>query len=335
MSGVCNGTSCGAACTADSQCQPGFFCDAGNCRTKRPVGGSCTGDGQCASAHCADGVCCATACPQACYACDLAATRGSCVPVPDGMDPDNECQAEPATSCGRLGGCNGRGACRLHPATTQCGAPSCTGAMASNARTCNGTGQCQTATTTACGNYRCQGTACGTRCTGNADCQTGFVCIDNACSMPPVAKIAGLVVHDTAHAGDWSIQKNFQIGSGGAHPWTDWPASYVVSVDMAAGVIGAEWIKVAAESKKYTGGPQATLTLGGTVDVYLAIDDRWGGSPPWLAGWSNTGLKMQVFESGARPMLPFTLWRKSDQSGTLTLPQIGASPAYDYFVIVN
>jgi hypothetical protein len=337
-SGICTGTSCGAACTADSQCQAGFFCDAGSCKTKRALAAACTSNGQCASAHCADGVCCATDCSQACYACNLAASKGSCMAVGDGLDPDSECVAEPAETCGRRGGCNGRGACRLHPATTTCGAASCTDATGTSARTCDGAGQCAPATSKSCGAYLCKGTACGTTCAGNADCKSGLVCTEGACVTPPppppAAKVTNLTVHDTAHADEWSLQKNFQIGMAGARPWTDWPNSYIVSVDAGATVMGADWIKVAAESKKYTGGPQATVTLGGTATVWLAVDDRWGSNPAWLAGWTKTAFKAQVFESSSKTY-PFTMWRKTGQTGMVALPKIADNDAYDYFAIIE
>jgi hypothetical protein len=158
-------------------------------------------------------------------------------------------------------------------------------------------------------------------------------------------KIAGLMVHDdvASQASAWLVQQNFQIGTGGARPWSDYPNTYIVSMDTAANFfLGNEWIRVHAQSKKYTGGPQATITLNGTADVYLIVDDRWSTttpkfSPPpsWLSGWSNAGFKLTVFESSGNDMLAFSVFRKTGQTGSVTTPPIGASSGYNYFIIVD
>jgi hypothetical protein len=146
-----------------------------------------------------------------------------------------------------------------------------------------------------------------------------------------------LTVHDAANASGWSAQASFQVGSTtGAHPWTDYPGTVVVAIDNAASaLVGAEWVKVMSASKNYTAGPQATITLSGTYDVYLAVDDRWGSSPSWTSGWTDTGANLKVFESSSRPSLSFSLFKKAAQTGTVNLPAIGSNTNYDYFVIVN
>ena len=156
------------------------------------------------------------------------------------------------------------------------------------------------------------------------------------------SKIAGLTVHDTANASSWSIQTNFRAGTSatGSHPWTDWPNTYVSAIDsgIAATLTGAEWIKVASASKAYTGGPQASVALQGTADVYLTIDDRWnaGGRPSWLdSGWVDTGFALTVWESTSKPNLNLSIYRKAGASGTVTTPKIGANNAYDYFILVK
>ncbi len=161
-------------------------------------------------------------------------------------------------------------------------------------------------------------------------------------TAPAASKIAGLTVHDTANASSWSIQSNFRSGTSatGSHPWTDWPSTYVSAIDggIAAALTGAEWIKVASASKAYTGGPQASIALAGTADVYLTIDDRWngGGRPSWLdSGWVDTGFAVTVWESTSKPNLPLSVYRKAGASGTVTTPRIGANNAYDYFIVVK
>jgi hypothetical protein len=338
MSGVCNGSSCGAACTASTQCQPGFFCDAGSCRIKLAVAVACTMDAQCGSGHCVDRVCCATDCAQTSYACNLPGTAGSCTAIADGQDPAKECLAEAPATCGRAGGCNGRGGCKLHPVGTSCGAGSCTDAVQTAAKTCNGVGMCQGGATKSCGAFVCKGTACATSCAADKDCKEGLVCNDSACVMPPpapVSKLDGLKVNDAANADGWSKQKDFQVGSDGAHPWTDWPNSYVASMDAPASVVlGGDWVKVAAESKKYAGGPQAVLTLKADADVYVAVDDRWGDKPAWLAGFTDTGWNLRVFESATKAF-PFSWWVKKGPAGAFAVPAINDNKGYDYFIVVK
>jgi hypothetical protein len=153
-------------------------------------------------------------------------------------------------------------------------------------------------------------------------------------------KIAGLTVHDTMLAANWAIQRDFQIGTGGAHPWTDYPSTYIASLDSAANFfLGNEWIRVDAQSKKFTAGPQATIRLNGTADVYLLVDDRWAADPDvgltWLTGWNNAGFKIQVFEIPGNQTRPFSVFRKTGQTGNVDLPKIGDSSAFNYFIIVD
>jgi hypothetical protein len=155
-------------------------------------------------------------------------------------------------------------------------------------------------------------------------------------------KIAGLTVYDTANAASWSIQGNFQAGTTttGSHPWTDWPNTYVSAVDagISGSLIAKEWIRVAAASKAYTGGPQASISLNGSADVYLMVDDRWNGGarPTWLdSSWVDTTFALTVWESTTKPSLTFSIYKKAGLSGSVTTPQIGASNAYDYFIVVD
>ena len=179
--GGCLMNACRATCTNDGQCQPGFYC-SGTCALKKGTGASCASGAECSSSFCADGVCCSSQCQQSCHSCNLAGTAGSCRPVPSGQDPDNECPAQAASSCGRAGGCNGAGACRLHPASTECVAQSCSAAIETSRRTCTGLGTCQAGTARACAPYQCGVTACRTSCTTAADCTGGLACNNGVCA---------------------------------------------------------------------------------------------------------------------------------------------------------
>lgn len=183
---ACAGSSCGTVCAADTDCQTGFLCEAGTCQNKRSMGAACTSAKQCATGYCADGVCCGTPCTEGCYACNLASAVGTCTPVPEGADPGRDCPAEAAATCGRAGGCNGRGACSLHGAGTPCAAAVCSGASEFAARACNGAGQCTGGAARDCGDYVCAGNACATSCTSEAQCRPGLTCVGGSCQLPTV-----------------------------------------------------------------------------------------------------------------------------------------------------
>jgi hypothetical protein len=337
---TCMNGSCASMCNVDSECQNGFFCDGNKtCQVKRPAGQICTAKAQCASGFCVDGVCCNLACDQTCYACDLPSSVGTCNPIPDGMERGStpECPAQDVSTCGRIGGCNGRGACRLFTTGTACGTQTCSNSVQSDAPRCNGVGTCDAPVTHDCGNYLCSGNACGATCTSASQCKSGFACVSGACR---IIKITKLVVHDTVaeNVALWGIVDQFQIGVAAVRPWGEvmWKDSYVKSIDASANfLLNKQWIKVATESKKYTGGPQATISLAAASDVYLVVDDRWGATPSWLTGWTSTGIHFQIWEGSSSKMFQFTLFKKAGATGNVDLPKIGASTAYNYFIVVD
>jgi len=105
-----NGTPCGdmpcMACTNGTcdVCQGDFYCNVDKCSPKQqlPVGAACADSIDCAMGSCVDGVCCDGPCAGACSACSNAKTgqpNGTCAPVADGSDPDNDCSAPAADVC--------------------------------------------------------------------------------------------------------------------------------------------------------------------------------------------------------------------------------------------
>ncbi|HMR06617.1 MAG TPA: kelch repeat-containing protein, partial [Polyangiaceae bacterium] len=153
------------------------------------VGCACTGTGvgSCLVGSCVDGVCCNTSCTGTCQACS-AAKKGSgandvCGPISDGADPDSECAAQAASTCGTIGSCNGAGACRLHPAATECTAASCfSSTIAQPAASCDGSGTCNAPATVSCqSGYACTAGMCNTSCATAAECDVGFVCTGGQC----------------------------------------------------------------------------------------------------------------------------------------------------------
>lgn len=86
----------------------------------KAAGEACTDDDQCGSGHCVDEVCCDVACDGTCEACNVEGQLGTCTAIPDGEDPDDECEDEGASSCGYSGVCDGARACAKYTEGTIC-----------------------------------------------------------------------------------------------------------------------------------------------------------------------------------------------------------------------
>ena len=183
---VCMNNSCASSCAKQTDCQAGFFCDGNVCRTKRTPGQACGAAFECASGNCVDKVCCSTPCTDFCHTCALPSALGTCTLAPSGMDPRGSCPAEAPGTCGRAGGCDGKGNCLQHPTGTPCGAgQSCTGWAQTAASACNGLGVCTPGGVTQCINYRCNGNTCGGSCSSAAQCKPGYACTGTSCLALP------------------------------------------------------------------------------------------------------------------------------------------------------
>jgi hypothetical protein len=152
-------------------------------------GAACTWQEQCyGDVTCTDGVCCSDytsgfsgACTEECHACLASKTGqpdGTCAPILDGTDPDNECSVQGTGDCKNPGYCSG--ALRACNRTTDniCVQASCSSATTQvGVMLCNSTGNCSVGgAVTNCSPYICQGTGCRNSCTIDGDCQSGFFC---------------------------------------------------------------------------------------------------------------------------------------------------------------
>ena len=173
---------CVVKCTGPGTCATGYTCLNGTCRKDK--GSTCVGDQDCASGFCTDGVCCEYRCDGTCEKCNQASRLGSCDPIPEGTDPQNECETQAAATCGTNGACSGFRTCELYVADTVCAAKGCvTFYSSSAARTCNGFGTCLFSAETACAPYVCNQAKgeCRTACTTSDDCQNYYECKSGAC----------------------------------------------------------------------------------------------------------------------------------------------------------
>jgi hypothetical protein len=160
--------------------------DAPNPPVRAIDGTACAGGDMCTSGLCVDGVCCESTCNSPCYSCNQAGKAGKCLPIPAGTDPDNDCTASLAATCGLDGFCNGAGTCRLHPAGTTCVMGSCSGSTAVSTTICDGSGHCGSASVHECAPYLCGGGICRTSCALAEDCKAGYVCSGTSCVPPTV-----------------------------------------------------------------------------------------------------------------------------------------------------
>lgn len=114
----------------------------------------------CGGRPCVDGYCCDQPCGGACRGCGVAGSEGTCTSFASGSDPDDECAAQAAATCGTTGVCDGAGACALHAASVACD----DGMACTSSDACDGSGTCRGAAPTACspgaGNECCLG-SCG------------------------------------------------------------------------------------------------------------------------------------------------------------------------------
>jgi hypothetical protein len=156
----------------------------------------CAADTDCISGHCVDGVCCDTTCDGICESCNLGGPVGACHAYAAGTDPDNDCVAHaPAVPDGGVdddggtgstpptgdnvaacgGTCDGNRACAFAPASTSCGSNLCIVADTVGSFFCDGNGGCSEKDVK-CTDFNCNGGACRTVCSSDADCQPADFC---------------------------------------------------------------------------------------------------------------------------------------------------------------
>jgi len=177
-----DGKTCRTTCTTDADCVAPNTCVGGSCG-KKPIGASCGGNDECNSTFCAQGKCCMTACAGTCKSCAIAGSEGTCKNVPDGQDPQGQCNDAGAATCGLDGQCDGAGACRKYASGTVCGMDSCTAGAQTVAGRCDTSGTCAAGMLKSCSPYVCGTTTCKTSCASNADCVTGYSCIGSVCTQ--------------------------------------------------------------------------------------------------------------------------------------------------------
>ncbi|MBK7861238.1 MAG: DUF11 domain-containing protein [Archangiaceae bacterium] len=148
---------------------------------KKSRGVGCSSQAECGSGQCVDGVCCNTACTGQCESCAVAGSVGTCSPSSGAPAGGRAACASDGSACG--GTCDGssRAACSYPTASTQCRSASCAAGVETHQASCDGAGACPAPVTAACNPYVCGATACGTSCTADAQCSSGFFCSNAVC----------------------------------------------------------------------------------------------------------------------------------------------------------
>lgn len=294
---VCGVSACLSSCEDRNDCAPGLTCVNGKCEGRRNLGASCTMGSECLSNFCADGVCCNEACSGECRSCALSESRGQCRLVPAGSPADpGECAAQPASSCGRSGACNGQGACALYVAGTVCAAASCSNNVQSEVSACNGMGSCVQGNTKPCAPYVCGGAAmCLERCSSDAACSGGAICVYGACGTHPVLDLPFRLSPPEI---DGSIDSVWELASA-LQPIQN----YVFGT--AVNSFGAQWrgfwspqglhlLILVDDNKRYNDSAGQGSFDDDTVEVYIDADGNRGttldgqNDHHFLFGWNDT-----------------------------------------------
>jgi len=150
------------------------------------VGAACAIAADCRSGFCFDDTCCRSDCSGLCQSCAQPGSVGTCMNVPVGADPRDECPDDGAAGCMRDGFCDGTGACAVYARGTICRAQTCAASTVTHAALCDGDGTCGATTNDSCGQYLCGSDGkCRSSCTTAADCVAGAACVNGSCGPKP------------------------------------------------------------------------------------------------------------------------------------------------------
>jgi hypothetical protein len=159
-------------------------------------GAACTSAAECQAGFCVDGVCCASECKDVCHSCNLTGQAGRCAPAAPGSDPRDNCAKDDERTCNKTGACDGKGACQLYPAGTECFPQACSGFSRATASRCDGLGACVRGPVLSCAPNLCNDQSptgeCLATCTGSAQCFSPAVCQAGSCGKKALGAACAL-----------------------------------------------------------------------------------------------------------------------------------------------
>jgi outer membrane protein assembly factor BamB len=131
------------------------------------------------------------------------------------------------------------------------------------------------------------------------------------------ALVTNLSVRDAAHAGQWSIQHDLEVG---APVYGDGAATLKIVFDR---VIGTDWIRPAAASHTSTADPLVTFSVATQAEVDVAVD-KSAGRPAWLdRSWEDRGTYLVSSDD-----VTYELFRRTFPAGTVALGPAGGGAQY-------
>jgi hypothetical protein len=179
---------CLTTCSTERDCIAPNICNAGQC-TKKPLGTTCTGGTECASGLCQQGVCCSSSCTGTCRSCALSGTAGT-ARSSRRRRPAEPVHGQRRPTCGTDGTCDGAGGCRsTRRHAVRGGELHRVDLLA--ARTCNGTGTCQTTSLSTCNPYVCGTAARAGRPAPPRRLHQPNTCISGSCGKKPIGATCG------------------------------------------------------------------------------------------------------------------------------------------------
>ena len=144
--------------------------------------------------------------------------------------------------------------------------------------------------------------------------------------IPDGKLIRSLKVNDTASQYSWSIQSGLDAGK---EVFGDRQCKFTSVPEQLK---GAEWIRTACDSKKYTG-DEAAFTAAQDITVYVGIDTRAEVNADWLSSWTKTSMTMT--DDGS-PNITYNIYSKDVTSGQqVTLGAVNMATAVNYVVVAT
>lgn len=135
--------------------------------------------------------------------------------------------------------------------------------------------------------------------------------------------IKELEVSDKSNRYSWSIQQGLDVGK---EVFGDRTCKFTSVPEQLK---GAEWIRTACDSKKYTG-DEASFTAAKDTSVYLGVDTRAEGNATWLSNWTKTSLTLT---DDGNPNVTYNIYKKDVKSGQkVTLGAVNMNTAVNYVV---
>ena len=146
----------------------------------------------------------------------------------------------------------------------------------------------------------------------------------NEFSIADGTLIKELEVNDRSNRYSWSIQQGLDTGKevfgDRAFKFTEIPEK----------LKGAEWIRTACNSKKYTDN-EAKFTAGADITAYVGLDSRITETPDWLSGWTRTDM---FLTDDGNPVVTYNVYKKNFETGSeIVLGKIANSSVVNYVVM--